>query len=104
MVIRPMTRPPFLKIFAFSGLSLLSVALLTAEPKQKEKKKQRRKDVAVVPGEMLVEGFEMTVFAEPFKVEYPTALGGGGRWHGLCVGRSGWFHWTSVFWPSSGLS
>ena len=74
MVIHPMTRPSLLKIFAFSGLSLLSVAVLTAEPKQKEKKKQRRKDVTVVPGEMLVEGFEMTVFAEPFEVEYPTAL------------------------------
>lgn len=79
-----MKKSPFLTIFAIFGLSMLS----TAAPKKKEaavpdkkeeksKKKAKRKEVPVVPGEVLVDGFEVTVFAKPFDVEYPAALAAG---------------------------
>lgn len=48
------------------------------KPKKKGKPEQEKKQEAPsAPGQVLVEGFETTVFAEPFDVEYPTALSAG---------------------------
>ncbi|MGJ8725594.1 MAG: DUF7133 domain-containing protein [Roseibacillus sp.] len=87
-----MKTPLLLTIFAFSGLSLLSTAAPAKkepaapekeEKKEKEKekgkgkKKEPKKEVPALPGKVLVDGFELTVFAEPFEVEYPAALAAG---------------------------
>ena len=96
-----MKNPFFLTISAFLGLSLPSTAApektAAANSEKKETKKPRRKDVTVVPGEVLVDGFEMTVFAEPFEVEYPAALAAGGDGTVYVSVDPGWLYRASSF-------
>ncbi|MBK1834412.1 DUF7133 domain-containing protein [Roseibacillus ishigakijimensis] len=56
-----------MKTFPVLPLLVMTAPWLPAAPDEK-------KTPPVPPAEMLVEGFELTVFAEPFEAEYPAAI------------------------------
>ena len=65
---------PFLLMKKFQFLTSFVLFAFAIEPLLAAPKKKRKAEPSAAPAEVLVDGFEVAIFAEPFEAEYPVAL------------------------------